>query len=127
MATQTLSLRGDIEELKKFFRELLIQVGYTVILEEGLETGFRVIGADRARTSQLYIALHSLVGGYVPRNRVAIELTAHRDGATMKATLKSIPYLDILDVETKEYTQSEQERCEKLVNLFSEQMLEKFS
>jgi hypothetical protein len=127
MATRPLSLRGDIEEMKKFFLELLKQVGYTVILEEGLETGFRVIGADRARTSQLYVALHALVGGYVPKNRITIELTAHRDGVPMKATLKSIPYLDILDIETKEYTQSEQERCEKLVNLFAEQMLDKFS
>ena len=127
MATRPLSLRGNIKELKKFFLELLKQVGYAVILEEGLETGFRVIGADRARTSQLSVALHALVGGYVPKNRIAIELTAHRDCAAMKATLKSIPYLDILDVETKEYTQSEQERCEKLVNLLSEQILEKFS
>ena len=127
MATHLLSLRGDIEELKKFFLELLKQVGYTVILKEGLETGFIVIGADRERTSQLSVALHSLVGGYMPMNRIAIELTAHRDGAVMKATLKSIPYLDILDIETKEYTQGEQERCTKLVELFSEQISNQFN
>ena len=127
MATRLLSLRGDIEELKKFFLELLRQVGYTVILEEGLETGFSVIGASGQRISQLAIALHSLFGGYIPRNRIAIELKAHRDGAVMKATLKSIPYLDILDIETKEYTQGEQERCTKLVELFSEQISKQFN
>ena len=122
MATCLLSLRGDIEELKKFFLELLKQVNYTVILEEGLEDGFRLIGANRMRISQLYIALHSLVGGYIPRNRITIELTAHRDGDVMEATLRSVPYLDTLDLETKEYTQGEKERCIKLVELFSEQI-----
>jgi len=126
MATRLLSLQGDIEELKKFFLELLKQVNYKVILEEGLENGFRVIGASGQRISQLAIALHSLVGGYVPRNRITIELTAHRDGAVMEATLKSIPYLDTLDLETKEYTLGEQERCIKLVERFSEQINKQF-
>ena len=127
MATHLLSLRGDIEDLKKFFLELLKQVNYTVILEEGFETGFRVIGASSQRTSQLAVALHALVGGYIPRNRIAIELTTHRDGAVMKATLKIIPYLDILDIETTEYTQGEQERCAKLAQMFSEQINKQFN
>ncbi len=127
MATGLLRLRGSIEELKEFFLGLLKQVNYKVILEEGLEDGFRLIGANSVRISQLYIALRSLFGGYIPRNRITIELTAHRDGDVIEAVLRSVPFLDTLDLETKEYEQGEKERCQKLVELFSEQINMQFA
>jgi hypothetical protein len=96
MVTQTLNLHGNLEELSAFFLELLREVNFTVILEEDLEAGFRIIGTDRKRMSQLAVTLFSFTGGYLPRNRIATELAALQNDGTVTATLKSSPYIDIL-------------------------------
>jgi hypothetical protein len=127
MVTQTLNLHGNLEELSAFFLELLREVNFTVILEEDLEAGFRMIGTDRKRMSQLAVTLFSLTGGYLPRNRIAIELTALQNDGTVTATLKSSPYIDILDVEATAYTKSENEVCLRLTKTFADRMLEKFT
>lgn len=127
MATCYLTIQGDIKELKSFFLDLLEKVAFKLIQVEESENYLIIIGANKERISQLIVALSSLFGGYVHKNRIAIELTAHTDGISLETTVKSIPYLDILDIEAKEYTKSEQERCEKLVKLFSDQMIENFN
>jgi len=127
MATCYLTIQGDIKELKSFFLGLLENVAFKLIQIEESEKYLKMIGANKERISQLIVALNSLFGGYVHKNRITIELTARTDGTSLETTVKSIPYLDILDIEAKEYTKSEQERCEKLVKLFSDQMIENFS
>lgn len=127
MAARYLSLQGDIKELESFFLGLLEKVAFTLILVEESERRIRMVGANSERVSQLIVALNSLLGGYLHRNRIAIELTAQIEGTMIKATVKSMPYLDILDIEAKEYTRNEQERCERLVKLFSDQLTENFS
>lgn len=126
MVTQTLNLHVKLEELSAFFLELLREVNFTVVLEEDLEAGFRIIGTNRKRVSQLVATLFSLTGGYLPQNRIAIELRALQNGDAVTATLKSSPYIDILDVEATAYTKSENETCSRLTKTFADRMLEKF-
>jgi hypothetical protein len=126
MAANLLSLQGDIEELKTFFLGLLEEAGFSLVYREESGAGFKMVGANRERVSQLIITLNSLLGGYVPKNRVAVELQARRDGAALSASLRGVNYLDILDIEAREFTQSELEICVRLVSLFSEQLLERF-
>jgi hypothetical protein len=127
MAMQTLNLSANLEELSALFLELLREVNFTVILHEDLEAGFRIIGADKKRMSQLTATLFSIIGGYLPRNRIAIELTALLDDGIITATLKCSPYLDILDIEAKTYTQRENETYLKLIKTFTDRIMEKFT
>lgn len=126
MAFNQLSLRGDIEELNKFFLTLLGEVGFPLIYSEESGAGFKMVGANRERVSQLIVTLGSMLWGYAPKNRVAVELEARREGAALMASLRGVSYLDILDIEAKEFTQSEMESCVRLVSLFSERLLERF-
>jgi hypothetical protein len=64
--------------------------------------------------------------GYIHRNRIVIELTAHQENDHLTATMICKPYLDVVDIEVPEEKPEEKERCERLVNLFSERIREKF-
>lgn len=125
MAAKHLSLQAGPEEVKGYYLELLEEAGLRLVYSEESETGLKLVGASRERVSQLTVALGSLLGGYVPRNRVAVELEARRSGGYLSVNLRGVVYLDIMDVEAREYTRSEAEACEKLVGLFSERLLEK--
>jgi len=127
MATQTFSLSANLEELSALFLDLLREINFTIILHEDLEAGFRIIGANKTRLSQLTVTLYSLTGGYFPQNRIAIELTAILDRGIITATLKCSPYLDILDIEVKANNQREKETCLKLIKTLTDRIAEKFS
>ncbi|MFQ6053346.1 MAG: hypothetical protein ACE5OO_03840 [Candidatus Bathyarchaeia archaeon] len=124
MATRTLRLRGDRRGLYLLFRALLRDINFTVIHEEHLGGGFRVVGVNKKRVPQWASALLSLVGGYIPRKRVAIELTASERDGILTVDLECVPYLDILDMEAAVESQEERDMCTRLAEIFEERILE---
>ena len=126
MAARHLSLQAGLEEVKAFYRGLLEEAGLRLVYSEEGGADLKMVGANRERVSQLVVTVGSLLGGYVPRNRIAVELEARRGGGSLNVSLRGVAYLDVLDFEAREYTRSEVEACERLVGLFSERLLERF-
>jgi hypothetical protein len=126
MTTLNLSLHGDGEELRDLFIKLLGEIGFFIIHQEELRDGFRVIGASAKRASQLTATMLNLFIGYIHRNRIVIEMTAHQENDHLTATMICKPYLDVVDIPVPEEKPEEKERCERLVSLFSERIREKF-
>lgn len=124
MAARTLRLRGDHKELFQLFKTMLGEVNFFIIYEERKGDGFRVISVNRKRTSQLVSTLLSLIGGFIPRKRLVIELLAFERDGELTAELKCKPYLDNLDMEAVVESRAELDRCEQLVGLFGNRILE---
>jgi hypothetical protein len=118
LTTLNLSLQGDCEELRDFYIELLGEIGFFIIHQEELGDGFRVIGANSKRSSQLTVTIMNLFIGYIHKNRIALELVAHRENDHLAASLTCTPYLDVVDLAAPDEKPEEKERCERLVNLF---------
>jgi hypothetical protein len=122
-----LDLQGDTEELQNFFIELLGEIGFFTIHNENWKDGFMVIGASAKRSSQLLVTIMNIFIGYIQRNRIAIELVANKENVHLDATLKCVPYLDVVDFEAPNEKPEEREKCKKLANFFNERIQEKFS
>ena len=122
-----LSLQGDCEELRDFYVELLGEIGFYIIHQEEWEDGFRVIGANAKRSSQLTTTIMNLFIGYIHKNRIVIELGAHRENNHLTAQLTCTPYLDVVDLVAPDEKPEEKERCERLINMFYDQIQGKFS
>ena len=126
MTTLNLSLQGDCEELRDFYIELLGEIGFFIIHREEWGDGFRVIGASAKRSSQLTSTIMNLFIGYIHKNRIALELAAHRENDHLSATLMCTPYLDVVDLAAPDEKPDEKERCERLVNMFYDRIQEQF-
>jgi hypothetical protein len=124
LTTLNLSLQGDCEELRDFYIELLGEIGFFIIHQEEWGDGFRVIGANAKRSSQLTATIMNLFIGYIHKNRIAIELVGHREKDHLAATLMCTPYLDVVDLAAPDEKPDEKERCERLVNLFYDRIQE---
>ena len=124
MAAKTLRLRGDHRELYPLFKTLLGEVNFITLHEEHLGDGFRIIGVNRKRTSLLTSAMLSLIGGFIPRKRVAVELFALERDGELTAELRCKPYIDNVDMEAVVENQKEIDRCERLIDLFENRILE---
>jgi hypothetical protein len=126
MANTNFSTYGDLEELRGCFHEILGAIGYIVIHEEDWDTGFRVIGADRKRASQLTTTMMNMFIGYIRKNRIVIELEAWRENGLTTATLTCDPYLDVVDIKSPDKIPVEIERCDRLVGLVTDKIQEFF-
>ena len=126
MTTLNLSIQGDCEELRDFYIEFLGEIGFFNIYQEEWGDGFRVIGASAKRSSQLTTTIMNLFIGYIHKNRIVIELVAHRVNDHLAATLMCAPYLDVVDLEAPDEKPEEKERCERLVNRFYDRIQGKF-
>lgn len=73
--------------------------------------GFRIKGVNKKRASLMTFSLLSLTGGYIPRKRIAVELTTRGKGASLTTVPKCTPYIDTLDIEATVETPQERERC----------------
>jgi len=113
--------------LREVFLETLDEAGFFFVEEAETDGWFRVLGANNRRMSMLRATLLSLVGGYIPGKRTAIELVAHGKDSDIDAELRCFPYLDTLDMEAKVETHQEREMCEDMVQLFGDRLLEKLS
>jgi hypothetical protein len=126
MANMNFSTYGDLKELRGCFHDILGGIGFIVIHEEGWETGFRVIGADRKRASQLTTTMMNMFIGYVRRNRIVVELEAWREKGLTTAKLTCDPYLDVVDIKSPDKIPVEIERCERLVGFVMDKIQEFF-
>ena len=126
MTTLNFSLQGDCEELRDFYIEFLNEIGFFNIHQEEWGDGLRVIGASAKRSSQLTTTIMNLFIGYIHKNRIVIELVAHRENDHLAATLMCTPYLDVVDLEAPDEIPEEKERCERLVNMFYDRIQGKF-
>lgn len=125
MAARTFWLRSGHRELYDLFKTMLREVNFITIHEEHVVDGFRVVGINKKRTSLLTSTMLSLVGGYIPRKRLAIELYALERDGELTAEMKCKPYIDNIDMEAAVENQEELDRCERLVELFEKEILER--
>ena len=126
MITLNLSLQCDCGELRDFYLELLGEIGFFIIHQEEWGDGFRVMGANVKRSSQLTATIMNLFIGYIHKNRIAIELVAHRENDNLAAHLTCTPYLDVVDLEAPDEKPEEKERCQRLANMFYDRIQGKF-
>ncbi len=124
MATRRLELQGGLEGLRAAFRGLLDDAGFITMNEEELGEGFRILAVNRKRTSLMTSTLMSIFTGYIPRRRFALEFTAHESGEGLTVMLRCTPYIDNLDMEAVAESPEEIGRCEKLVGLFGDRIVE---
>jgi len=118
-------INGDIEVLRGIFRKCLDEARFLLVDEdENLNGGFRMIGVNENRRSLLSSLMTSLIGGFIPRNRVALELIAHKRGDMSIVLLRCIPYMDNADLETKPQSPQERNRCEELAISLKEKIRE---
>lgn len=126
MAVKNVKLLGDLKELFGFMREMLQKAHFIIMKEEDLGDGFRISVVNRKRTSLMTTTLLSLIGGYVPRNRVGLELTARDIGECLTVSIKCTSYLDNLDLELPDRKQEDRETCENLAEAFMSKITERF-
>jgi len=126
LTTLNLSLQGGCEELLDFYIALLGEIGFFIIHQEEWKNGFRVIGASAKRSSQLTATIMNLFIGYIHKNRIALELVAHRENDHLAATLMCTPYLDVVDLAAPDEKPDEKERCERLTHFFHDRIQEQF-
>jgi len=118
-------INGDIEALRGIFKKCLDEARFLLVDEdEDLDGGFRMLGVNEKRRSMLSSVMMSLIGGFIPRNRVALELIAHRSGELSIVLLKCVPYLDNADIETKPQSPQERNRCDELARALKEKIRE---
>ena len=123
-----LELNGDLEELRGIFRGYLEETRFLLVdEEEDLDGGFRVLGVNENKRSMLSSVMMSLIGGFIPRNRVALELIAHKRDTGALAILRCTPYLDNADLETTPQSPQERKRCEELARGLKNKILEKLN
>ena len=95
-------INEDIEVLREFFKRCLDEARFILVVEDDdLDGGFMMIGVNEKRRSMLSSVMTSLIGGFIPRNRVALELIAHRRDDMSIVILRCVPYMDNADLETK--------------------------
>lgn len=126
MAARTVLLSIKHTELHSFFKKLLKDVNFVIINEEHLGSGFRLVAVNKKRMSQMTSQLLPLIGGFIPRNRVGIELLAMEIGEGLTVELRSTPYIYSLDLEAAVESQDDLDRCRMLVEFFGDKILKSF-
>ena len=124
MATRRLELQVGLDGLRTVLRGLLDDAGFIIMDEEERGEELRVLALNRRRTSLMSVTIMSMFTGYVPQRRLALEFIAHRSGEEVSATLRCTPYLDNADLEAVAEGSEEIGRCEKLLGLFADKVLE---
>ncbi len=118
-------INEDIEVLRVFFKKCLDEARFLLVVEdEDLDGGFRMLGVNEKRRSMLSSLMTSLIGGFIPRNRVALELIAHRRDDVSIVLLRCVPYLDNADLETKPQSPQERNSCEELARALENKIRE---
>jgi len=119
---------GDIEALRGIFMEYLDEAQFILINEEeDLDGGFRMLSVNKKKRSLLSSVMTSLIGGFIPRNRVALELIAHKRDDLLITILRCIPYMDNADLETTPQSPQETKLCEELAIDLEKKILGKLS
>lgn len=126
VATKRMELSGNLEYLMSFFKDTLGEVGFIIVEEDAHDDRFSVVGVNKKRRSLMATTLMSLIWGYIPEKRTAIELIASGEGESINAVLRCVPYIDTVDMELKAETAQEEEKCQRILNLFRDRITKKF-
>ena len=118
-------INGDIEALRGIFKECLDDARFLLVDDdEDLDGGFRMLGVNEKRCSMLSSVMTSLIGGFIPRNRIALELIAHRGDDVSIILLRCVPYMDNADLETKPQSPQERNMCDELARTLKKKIRE---
>ena len=121
-----LEISLDVEVLRRIFKEYLEETRFLLVDEEDeLDGGFRMLGVNNKKSSLLDSVMISLIGGFIPRNRVALELIVHIRNDFLITILRCVPYLDNADIETTPQSPQESNRCEELARGLKNKILDK--
>ncbi len=116
----------DIEALRGIFNEYLDEAQFILVDEdEDVDGGFRMLSVNKKKSSLLSSVMTSLIGGFIPRNRLALELIAHRRDDMLIAILRCVSYMDNADLETTPQSPQETKLCEELARTLQKKILEK--
>ena len=127
MAEKRIELSGDLVSLRDAFKDVLREAGFIIAEENILSDRFSVVGVNKKRKSLMVTTLISLFWGYIPEKRTAMELVAFGKEGILNATLRCVPYIDTVDMEMKAETTKEKEKCQQLVRIFLDRIVEKLS
>ncbi len=123
-----LEFKLDIKALRGIFNEYLDETQFILINdEEDVDGGFRMLGVNKTKSSLLSSVMTSLIGGFIPRNRMALELIAHRRDDLLITILRCVPYMDNADLETTPQSPQERKRCEEMARDLEKKILERVS
>ena len=121
-----LEFKLDIEALRGIFMEYLDEAQFILVDEdEDVDGGFRMLSVNKKKSSLLSSVMTSLIGGFIPRNRLALELIAHRRDDLVITLLRCIPYMDNADLETTPQSPQERKMCEGLARALQNKILER--
>ena len=110
-----MEINVNVEVLKGIFKEYLDETQFILVDEyEDVDGGFRMLGVNNKKSSLLSSVMTSLIGGFVPRNRVALEMIAHGRDDLLITILRCVPYMDNADLETTPQSPQERKRCAEL-------------
>ncbi len=126
MVTRTLTLQGDVDDLRNLLLEILKDAGFTLLHLEDIDNGFMLIGANAKRTSQLVATMMNLFIGYIQRNRFAVEIRATREAERVNVVLRCCTYQDVLDMEAPS-SPEEDEKCLRLADFFQDKIVDAFN
>jgi hypothetical protein len=115
----------DIEILRETFLKILEEVGFSLLKNEDRDEGFSILGTNKKRRSIWTMTILSLVSGYIPVKRTAVELSAKKRKNSVDAILRCMPYIDVVDMEATAETPQEQEICENLASMMEKIIFEK--
>ncbi len=126
MASRTLRLRANRTELLSFFQNIFREYKFVIIYEEHLRNGFRLVAVNKKKESLMKTHLLSLIGGFIARNRLGVEIFAVEKEGYLDVDMRSAPYIPNIDMEAAIERQSDLDRCETVIGFFEEKIFENF-
>jgi hypothetical protein len=126
MAVRTLRLRADRAELYSIFQNIFREHKFTIIHEEHLGSGFRIVAVNKKKESQMIATLMSLMGGFLARNRLGVEIFAVEKEGCLDLEMRSAPYIPNIDMEAVVESRSDLDRCGIVIDFFEEKIFENF-
>jgi len=121
-----MELEGGLADLHDFFIKALEGAKFHILAERIEPESIRVLGVNRKRTSHLTSTIFSIIGGYIEKNRIGIELLARKKGDTIEGDLRCSPYLSNFDMEVVAEGK-ELEKCRDILNFFQDKIKTEYS
>jgi hypothetical protein len=127
MATRHLKVNENIDTLREIFQKIIEEVGFTSLKNEDNKEGYYILGINQKRRSIWTMTVLSLLSGYIPVKRTAIEISAKRRENYVDVDLKCVPYIDVVDMEAIAENPQEQELCNKIADMIEIKILDKIT
>lgn len=116
-----MELEGGLADLHDFFIKALEEAKFHILADRVEPGSIRILGVNRERTSHLTSTIFSIIGGYIEKNRIGIELLARKRDELIEGELRCSPYLSSFDMEVVAEGR-ELEKCRDLLTFFQEKI-----